>query len=79
MTLVIAPNPIIGAEKALLIAKTARVGGATIAEVTETPDIMTRAEMSAAAPTNLTQPVRLMAWRLHSRGAPSGRLFAPGR
>ncbi len=61
VTLVTALNPIIGYEKAALIAKTALATGGTIAEVAETLGIMTRHEMSALlVPEKLTQPVRLV-------------------
>ena len=60
VTLVTALNPIIGYEKAALIAKTALASGGTIAEVAESLGIMTAAEMRALlVPENLTQPVRL--------------------
>jgi len=62
VTLVTALNPIIGYEKAALIAKTALTTGGTIAEVAESLGIMTRAEMNALlVPEKLTQPVRLVA------------------
>jgi len=60
VTLVTALNPIIGYEKAALIAKTALASGGTIAEVAESLGIMSRAEMNALlVPEKLTQPVRL--------------------
>jgi aspartate ammonia-lyase len=60
VTLVTALNPIIGYEKAALIAKTALASGGTIAEVAESLGIMSRAEMNALlVPERLTQPVRL--------------------
>jgi aspartate ammonia-lyase len=60
VTLVTALNPIIGYEKAALIAKTALATGGPIDEVAESLGIMTRAEMDALlVPENLTQPVRL--------------------
>jgi aspartate ammonia-lyase len=64
VTLVTALNPIIGYEKAALIAKTALAKqggeGGTIAEVAESLGIMSRAEMNALlVPEKLTQPVRL--------------------
>src|SRR6202011_4035575 len=62
VTLVTALNPIIGYEKAALIAKTALASGGTIAEVAESLGIMGRAEMNALlVPENLTQAVRLEA------------------
>jgi aspartate ammonia-lyase len=62
VTLVTALNPIIGYEKAALIAKTALATGGTIAEVAEALGIMSRAEMNALlVPEKLTQPVRLVA------------------
>ena len=62
VTLVTALNPIIGYEKAALIAKTALASGGTIAEVAEALGIMSRAEMNALlVPEKLTQPVRLVA------------------
>jgi aspartate ammonia-lyase len=61
VTLVTALNPIIGYEKAALIAKTALTTGGTIAEVAESLGIMSRAEMNALlVPEKLTQPVRLV-------------------
>ena len=60
VTLVTALNPIIGYEKAALIAKTALASGGTIAEVAQALGIMTAAEMNALlVPEKLTQPVRL--------------------
>jgi aspartate ammonia-lyase len=62
VTLVTALNPIIGYEKAALIAKTALATGGTIAEVAEALGIMSQAEMNALlVPEKLTQPVRLVA------------------
>ncbi len=59
VTLVTALNPIIGYEKAALIAKTAMASGAPISEVAEALGIMTRAEMEALlVPEKLTQPLR---------------------
>ena len=60
ITLVTALNPIIGYEKAALIAKTAMASGGTIAEVAEALGILTRAEQSNAllVPERLTQPLR---------------------
>ncbi|HEY9237851.1 MAG TPA: aspartate ammonia-lyase [Burkholderiaceae bacterium] len=61
VTLVTALNPIIGYEKAALIAKTALATGGMIAEVAEALGIMSRAEMNALlVPERLTQPVRLI-------------------
>jgi aspartate ammonia-lyase len=62
VTLVTALNPIIGYEKAALIAKTALASGGTIAAVAESLGIMSQAEMNALlVPERLTQPVRLSA------------------
>ena len=62
VTLVTALHPIIGYEKAALIAKPALATGGTIAEVAESLGIMSRADMNALlVPENLTQPVRLVA------------------
>ncbi len=62
VTLVTALNPIIGYEKAALIAKTALVTGGTIADTAESLGIMSRAEMQALlVPEMLTHPVRLVA------------------
>lgn len=62
VTLVTALNPIIGYERAALIAKTALASGGTIAETAERLGIMGRAEMQALlVPEKLTQPVRLVA------------------
>ncbi|HEY1394281.1 MAG TPA: aspartate ammonia-lyase [Methylibium sp.] len=62
VTLVTALNPIIGYEKAALIAKTALAGGGSIAEVAQSLGIMSRAEMEALlVPEKLTQPMRLKA------------------
>jgi aspartate ammonia-lyase len=61
VTLVTALNPIIGYEKAALIAKTALATGGTIAQVAESLGIMSQAEMNALlVPEKLTQPVRLV-------------------
>jgi len=61
VTLVTALNPIIGYEKAALIAKTALATGGTIAETAESLGIMTGADMQALlVPEKLTQPVRLV-------------------
>jgi len=60
VTLVTALNPIIGYEKAALIAKTAMKTGAPIGEVAESLGIMTRTELEALlVPEKLTQPVAL--------------------
>jgi aspartate ammonia-lyase len=62
VTLVTALNPIIGYEKAALIAKTALATGGTIADTAEALGIMSRAEMEALlVPETLTRPVRLVA------------------
>jgi aspartate ammonia-lyase len=62
VTLVTALNPIIGYEKAALIAKTALATGGAIADVAESLGIMSRVEMQALlVPEKLTQPVRLVA------------------
>jgi aspartate ammonia-lyase len=59
VTLVTALNPIIGYERAALIAKTALAGGGTIADVAESLGILSRAEMQALlVPETLTQPLR---------------------
>lgn len=59
VTLVTALNPLIGYEKAALIAKTAIATGAPIAEVAESLGLMTVAQMEALlVPENLTQPPR---------------------
>ncbi|MFZ4286154.1 aspartate ammonia-lyase [Variovorax sp. HJSM1_2] len=61
VTLVTALNPIIGYEKAALIAKTAMKSGAAIGEVAESLGIMTRTELEALlVPERLTQPVSLV-------------------
>jgi aspartate ammonia-lyase len=61
VTLVTALNPIIGYEKAALIAKTALATGGTIADVAQSLGIMSREEMHALlVPERLTQPVRLV-------------------
>jgi aspartate ammonia-lyase len=60
VTLVTALNPIIGYEKAALIAKTAIATGAPLDEVAESLGILTRAEIEALlVPERLTQPMRL--------------------
>ncbi|TFZ05253.1 aspartate ammonia-lyase [Ramlibacter henchirensis] len=62
VTLVTALNPIIGYEKAALIAKTAIASGAPIVDVAHTLGIMTREQMQALlVPEKLTQPLRLEA------------------
>ena len=59
VTLVTALNPIIGYEKAALIAKTAIATGAPIDEVAESLGIMTRAQLQALlVPEKLTQPLQ---------------------
>ena len=61
VTLVTALNPIIGYAKAALIAKTALATGGAIADVAESLDIMSRADVQALlVPEKLTQPVRLV-------------------
>jgi fumarate hydratase class II len=60
VTLVTALNPIIGYERAAMIAKAALASGGTIAEVAEGLGIMSRAEMGALlVPEKLTQPLRV--------------------
>jgi aspartate ammonia-lyase len=62
VTLVTALNPIIGYERAALIAKTALAEGGTIAATAERLGVMSQAEMQALlVPERLTQPVRLEA------------------
>jgi aspartate ammonia-lyase len=62
VTLVTALNPIIGYEKAALIAKTAMATGLPIDDVAESLGILTKAQMEALlVPDKLTQPVRLVA------------------
>jgi aspartate ammonia-lyase len=62
VTLVTALNPIIGYEKAALIAKMALATGGTIAATAESLNIMTQSDMEALlVPETLTHPVRLMA------------------
>ncbi|MBX3658502.1 MAG: aspartate ammonia-lyase [Ramlibacter sp.] len=59
ITLVTALNPIIGYEKAALIAKTAIASGQAVDEVAETLGILTRAQIEALlVPEKLTQPLR---------------------
>ena len=61
VTLVTALNPIIGYEKAALIAKAAIATGAPIAEVAESLGIMTREQVEALlVPDKLTEPLRLI-------------------
>jgi aspartate ammonia-lyase len=61
VTLVTALNPIIGYEKAALIAKTALATGGSIADVAESLGIMSKEAMQALlVPEHLTQPVRLV-------------------
>jgi aspartate ammonia-lyase len=60
VTLVTALNPLIGYEKAALIAKTALATGGTIADTAQALGIMPREAMQALlVPERLTQPVRL--------------------
>jgi aspartate ammonia-lyase len=60
VTLVTALNPIIGYEKAALIAKTALATGGTIADTAQALGIMPREAMQALlVPERLTRPVRL--------------------
>ena len=60
VTLVTALNPLIGYEKAALIAKTALASGGTIADTAHALGIMSREEMQALlVPEKLTEPVRL--------------------
>jgi aspartate ammonia-lyase len=62
ITLVTALNPIIGYEKAALIAKTAMATGAPIDDVAESLGILTRAQIEALlVPEKLTQPLGLSA------------------
>jgi aspartate ammonia-lyase len=59
ITLVTALNPIIGYEKAALIAKTAMATGAPIDEVAQALGILTREQIDALlVPEKLTQPFR---------------------
>jgi aspartate ammonia-lyase len=61
VTLVTALNPVIGYEKAALIAKTAIATGGAIDEVAESLGILTREQIEALlVPERLTQPGRLM-------------------
>ncbi len=61
VTLVTALNPIIGYEKAALIAKTAIATGGSIADVAESLGIMSKERMrDLLVPEHLTQPVRLV-------------------
>lgn len=60
VTLVTALVPVIGYEKAALIAKTALATGGTIADTAESLGVMPREQMQALlVPERLTQPVRL--------------------
>jgi aspartate ammonia-lyase len=62
ITLVTALNPIIGYEKAALIAKTAIASGKPVDEVAQALGIMTREQVDALlVPEKLTQPLRLKA------------------
>jgi aspartate ammonia-lyase len=59
ITLVTALNPVIGYEKAALIAKTAMATGAPIDEVAQSLGILTREQLDALlVPEKLTQPLR---------------------
>lgn len=59
VTVVTALNPVIGYEKAALIAKTAIATGAPVGEVAESLGILTREQMEALlVPEMLTQPLR---------------------
>jgi len=59
ITLVTALNPVIGYEKAALIAKTAIATGAPVDQVAEDLGILTRAQLEALlVPEKLTQPLR---------------------
>ena len=59
VTLVTALNPIIGYEKAALIAKTALASGGTIADTAHALGILTREQMAALlVPETLTQPIQ---------------------
>ena len=79
VTLVTALNPIIGYEKAALIAKTALASGATIADTAEALGIMSRAEMLALlVPEKLTQPVRLVAGSAEAIDGAARRLETNG-
>jgi aspartate ammonia-lyase len=61
ITLVTALNPIIGYEKAALIAKTAMASGQPIDEVAQALGILTREQIDALlVPEKLTQPLRLL-------------------
>jgi aspartate ammonia-lyase len=56
---VTALNPIIGYEKAALIAKTAIASGALVDQVAENLGILTRTQLEALlVPEKLTQPLR---------------------
>ena len=60
ITLVTALNPIIGYEKAALIAKTAIATGQPVDEVAQALGILTREQIDALlVPEKLTQPLRL--------------------
>ena len=73
VTLVTALNPLIGYEKAALIAKTALATGGPIDLVAESLGIMTREQMEALlVPENLTQPVRLTAAPVPPAAEPVG-------
>ena len=80
VTLVTALNPIIGYEKAALIAKTALAEGGTIAETAEALGIMGRAEMEALlVPERLTpEPLGGMSTTHRSDGQPRHRIVVVG-
>jgi aspartate ammonia-lyase len=60
VTLVTALNPLIGYEKAALVAKTALALGTTIAQAAQELGVMSPAEMQALlVPQRLTEPIRL--------------------
>jgi aspartate ammonia-lyase len=60
VTLVTALNPLIGYEKAALVAKTALANRATIADTAQALGVMTAAEVQALlVPEKLTRPSRL--------------------
>jgi aspartate ammonia-lyase len=59
ITLVTALNPVVGYEKAALIAKTAIASGALVDQVAENLGILTRTQLEALlVPEKLTQPLR---------------------
>jgi len=60
VTLVTALNPLIGDEKAALVAKTALASGTAIADAAHAPGVMSPVEMQALpVPQRLRQPIRL--------------------